>query len=141
MQIEFQTQRLSMRFFMLMLVLFVLQVGYGLLLSLQQTDPTVLAGVMNFNVARAEHLNLGILWILCGFIGAILFVGPLLAKREMVAPWLIKLLFYAVIVIAVWNFFTLRLAQFGIAGWWQGHRGCSRGSSTWRRGALPACWC
>ena len=120
MQIEFQTQRLSMRFFMLMLVLFVLQVCYGLLLSVQQTDPTVLAGVMNFNVARAEHLNLGILWILCGFIGAILFVGPLLAKREMVAPWLIKLLFYALIVIAVWNFFTLRLAQVGIAGWWQG---------------------
>ena len=59
MQIEFQTQRLSLRFFMLMLVLFVLQVGYGLLLSVQQTDPTVLAGVMNFNVARAEHLKDG----------------------------------------------------------------------------------
>lgn len=120
MQIEYQTQRLSLRFFMLMLVLFVIQVGYGLLLSVQQVDPTVLAGVMNFNVARAEHLNLGILWILCGFIGAILFVGPLLAKREMVSPWLIKLLFYALIVITVWNFFTLRLAQVGIAGWWEG---------------------
>lgn len=120
MQIEYQTQRLSLRFFMLMLVLFVLQVGYGLLLSVQQADPTVLAGVMNFNVARAEHLNLGILWILCGFIGAILFVGPLLAKREMVSPWLIKLLFYALIVITLWNFFTLRLAQVGMAGWWQG---------------------
>ena len=120
MQIEYRTQRLSLRFFMLMLVLFVLQVGYGLLLSVQQADPTVLAGVVSFNTARAEHLNLGILWILCGFIGAILFVGPLLAKREMVSPWLIKLLFYALIVIAVWNFFTLRLAQVGIAGWWQG---------------------
>lgn len=120
MQIEYQTQRLSMRFFMLMLVLFVIQVGYGLLLATQQVDPTVLAGVMNFNVARAEHLNLGILWILCGFIGAILFVGPILSRREMVAPWLIKLLFYALIVIVLWNFFTLRLAQVGIAGWWKG---------------------
>ncbi|WP_108471050.1 cbb3-type cytochrome c oxidase subunit I [Rhodanobacter thiooxydans] len=120
MQIEYQTQRLSLRFFMLMLVLFVIQVGYGLLLATQQVDPTVLAGVMNFNVARAEHLNLGILWILCGFIGAILFVGPILSKRDMVAPWLIKLLFYALIVIALWNFFTLRLAQVGIAGWWEG---------------------
>lgn len=118
MQIEYQTQRLSMRFFMLMLVLFVCQIGYGLLLSVQQVDPTVLAGVMNFNTARAEHLNLGILWILCGFIGAILFVAPILSKREMVAPWLIKLLFYALIIIAVWNVFTLRLAQVGIAGWW-----------------------
>ena len=120
MQIEFQTQRLSLRFFMLMLVLFVFQVGYGLLLSVQQVDPTVLAGVVNFNTARAEHLNLGILWILCGFIGAILFVAPILSKRDMVAPWLIKLLFYALIVIALWNLFTLRMAQTGIAGWWQG---------------------
>jgi len=120
MQIEYQTQRLSLRFFMLMLVLFIIQVGYGMLLATQQVDPTVLAGVMNFNVARAEHLNLGILWILCGFIGAILFVGPILSKRDMVAPWLIKLLFYALIVIVVWNMFTLRLAQVGIAGWWQG---------------------
>src|SRR5699024_12575926 len=50
----------------------------------------------------------------------ILFVGPLMAKREMVAPWLIKLLFYAVIVIVVWNFFTQLLAAKGIAGWWLG---------------------
>ncbi|MEO5963566.1 MAG: cbb3-type cytochrome c oxidase subunit I [Thermomonas sp.] len=120
MQIEYQTQRLSLRFFMLMLVMFVIQVGYGMLLSVQQVDPTVLAGVVNFNTARAEHLNLGILWILCGFIGAILFVAPILSKRDMVAPWLIKLLFYALIIIALWNLFTLRLAQTGIAGWWQG---------------------
>ncbi|HET8942878.1 MAG TPA: cbb3-type cytochrome c oxidase subunit I, partial [Rudaea sp.] len=120
MQIQFQTQRLSLRFFMLMLVLFVLQVGYGLLLSAQQVDPTILASVLNFNTARAEHLNLGILWILCGFIGAILFVAPLLSRREMFAPWLIKLLFYALIVIVLWNFFTLPLAQVGVAGWWAG---------------------
>ncbi len=120
MQIEYQTQRLSLRFFMLMLVLFLLQVGYGLVLATQHVDPSVQAGTINFNIARAEHLNLGILWILSGFIGAILFVAPLLARREMVAPWLIKLLFYALIVIVVWNFFTLRLAQYGIAGWWHG---------------------
>ncbi len=120
MQIEYQTQRLSLRFFMLMLVLFVIQVIYGMILAAQQADPTLLMGVLNFNVARAEHLNLGIMWIVSGFIGAILFVVPLLSRREMVAPWLIKLLFYAVIVIVVWNFFTQFLAQRGIAGWWLG---------------------
>ncbi len=120
MQIEYQTQRLSLRFFMLMLVLFMFQVAYGMLLAAQQADPTLLAGVLNFNVARAEHLNLGIMWIVSGFIGAILFVGPLLSKREMVAPWLIKFLFYAVIAIVLWNFFTQFLAERGIAGWWLG---------------------
>ncbi len=120
MQIEYQTQRLSLRFFMLMLVLFLVQVVYGMILAAQQADPALLVGVVNFNVARAEHLNLGIMWIVCGFIGSILFVGPILSKREMVAPWLIKFLFYAVILIVVWNFFTQFLAERGIAGWWLG---------------------
>ncbi|MEO6801011.1 MAG: cbb3-type cytochrome c oxidase subunit I [Rhodanobacter sp.] len=120
MQIEYQTQRLSLRFFMLMLVLFIIQVIDGMILAAQQVDPTLLVGVINFNVARAEHLNLGIMWIVCGFIAAILFVGPLLSRREMVSPWLIKLLFYAVIIIVVENFFTQFLAEWGIAGWWLG---------------------
>jgi nitric oxide reductase subunit B len=120
MQTEYQTQRLSLRFFMLMLVLFVVQVIYGMILAAQQVDPTILQGWLNFNVARAEHLNLGIMWIVCGFIGAILFVAPLLAKRELVAPWLVKFLFYAVIGIVIWNFFTQFLAERGIAGWWLG---------------------
>ena len=77
MRIEYETQRMSMRFFMLMMVLFLLQVAFGLLIAAQRVDPTLLAGTLNFNVARSEHLNLGIFWILCGFIGAILFVGPL----------------------------------------------------------------
>ncbi len=119
-RIEYQTQRLSMRFFMLMLVLFFFQVGFGLLLTAQHIDPTLLLGGMNFNLARAEHTNLGILWVLSGFIGAILFVGPLLAKRDFVAPGLIKFLFYALIAVVLWNVATQTLAQQGIAGWWMG---------------------
>ncbi len=119
-RIEYQTQRLSLRFFMLMLVLFFFQTGFGLLLTAQHIDPTLLAGTFNFNVARAEHTNLGILWVLSGFIGAILFVGPLLSKRELAAPGLIRFLFYAVVAVVLWNVATQVLAEQGIAGWWMG---------------------
>lgn len=136
MDIQYQTQRLSVRFFMLMLVLFLLQVGYGLVLAAQHVDPGLQSGMTNFNVARAQHLNLGILWIVSGFIGAILFVGPLLAKREMVAPWLIKFLFYALIGIVVWNFLTLPLAEFGIAGWWLGQPWLQQGLEYLEAGRL-----
>lgn len=119
-KIQYQTQRLSMRFFMLMLVLFFFQAGFGLLIAAQQADPTLLSGVLNFNILRAEHLNLGILWILSGFIGTILFVGPLLSNRELAAPWLIKFLFIALIAVTVWNVCTQALAAEGIAGWWLG---------------------
>ncbi len=120
MQIQYGTQRLSLRFFMLMLALFLVQVGAGLLLAAQQVDPALLSGVLDFNTVRATHLDLGILWIVCGFVGGILFVGPLLVKREMVSPWLIKLLFYALIAIAVWNVFSFHFDQSGVAGWWAG---------------------
>src|SRR5690554_178564 len=116
-QIKYETQRLSLRFFLLMLVLFLFQVGFGLLLAAQHIDPTLLAGVFNFNIVRAEHTNLGILWILTGFIGTILFIGPLLSKRELAAPALIKFLFYALVAVVIWNVFTQLLAQQGIAGW------------------------
>lgn len=119
-RIEYETQRLSLRFFMVMLVLFFFQTGFGLLLAAQHIDPMLLSGVFNFNVVRAEHTNLGILWILSGFIGTILFVGPLLSKRELASPWLIKFLFYALIAIVIWNVGTQVLAQKGIAGWWLG---------------------
>jgi nitric oxide reductase subunit B len=119
-QIQYQTQRLSLRFFLLMLVLFVVQVGAGLTLSAQQIDPTLLSGVLNFNVIRAEHLNLGVMWILSGFIGTILFIGPLLSNRELAAPWLIKFLFYALVAVVIWNAATQVMAEVGIAGWWLG---------------------
>ena len=120
MRIEYQTQRLSHRFFVLMLVLFAVQVVFGLIVGAQRVEPALLSGALNFNVARSEHTNLGILWILSGFIGTILYVGPLLSKRELASPWLVKLLFYALIVVVAWNVFTLTLAQRGIAGWWAG---------------------
>jgi len=119
-QIRYETQRLSKRFFLLMLVVFIIQVSFGVLLSAQTIDPSLLAGVLNFNVARAEHLNLGIIWILAGFIGTILFIGPLLSDRELAAPWLIKFLFMALIAVTLWNVGTQFLAQSGVAGWWLG---------------------
>ncbi len=120
MQIQYATQRLSLRFFMLMLVLFLVQVAFGLILAVQHADPTFLAGILNFNVVRAEHLNLGLLWIIAGFMGAIFFVGPLLSRRELAAPWLIKLLFWAFLLTVIWNFLSQGLAARGVAGWWAG---------------------
>lgn len=119
-KLEYKTQRLSLRFFSLMLVLFAFQVLFGLLIAVQHVDPTILSGILNFNVMRAEHLNLGILWILCGFIGTILFVGPLLSKRELAAPGLIKFLFWAVLAVTIWNVITQGFAARGEAGWWLG---------------------
>ena len=119
-QIDYHTQRLSLRFFLLMLILFGFQVLFGLLIAVQHVDPRLLSGMLNFNILRAEHTNLGILWILSGFIGTILFVGPLLSRRELAAPGLIRFLFWALLAVTLWNVATQSLAARGIAGWWLG---------------------
>lgn len=117
MKIQFETQRLSYRFFVSMLIFFALQVAFGLLLAILHMEPTLLQNVINFNVARAFHLNLAVVWIVTGFIGTILFVGPLLGEREIKQKWLVKFLHIALWVIVVWSIITLPLAQFGIAGY------------------------
>src|SRR3546814_11058931 len=129
-QIQYRTQRLSMRFFMLMLVLFVVQVALGMLLAVQHIDPALLAGTLNFNIARAEHLNLGIIWILSGFIGTILFIGPLLSGRDLAAPWMIKFLFYALVAVPIWNVVAQGFASKGIAGWGLGQQWFQEGGGT-----------
>jgi len=117
-KIEYKTQRLALPFFVLMGVLFLVQAGFGFLLALQHNDPALLQGSLNFNVARATHLNLGVLWIIAGFIGALLWTLPLLSKKEVGSPAIAKLLFFALIVVVGWNVSTLWLAQEGNAGWW-----------------------
>ena len=117
MEILYKTQRLSYPFFISMLIIFAIQILFGLLLALIQMDPDLLKNVINFNVIRAFHLNLGIIWIVVGFIGTILFVGPLLGEREIKHRWIIKFLLIAIWVIVAWTACTLPLAQHGIAGW------------------------
>lgn len=116
--IQYETQRLSLRFFVLMMIIFLAQVSLGLLLAAQHVNPNLLAGTYNFNVVRASHLNLGLLWIIAGFMGTIFFCAPLLSKRDLVAPWLIKFLFYAFIGVVIWNVIAQAFAMKGIAGWW-----------------------
>src|SRR5690606_20378605 len=100
-KIDYQTQRLSLRFFLLMLVLFGFQVLFGLLIAVQLVDLRLLSCILNFSVVRAEHTYLGILWILSGFIGTILFVGPLLSRRELAAPGLIRFVFWALLAVTL----------------------------------------
>lgn len=117
MRIEFKTQKLAYGFFVSMLIFFLIQVAFGLLMAIMHLDPTILQGTLNFNVARAFHLNFAVVWIVTGFIGTVLFIGPLLGDREIRPVWLAKFLLIALWIIVAWSFYTLPLAHKGIGGW------------------------
>lgn len=116
-EMKYPTQRLARPFFITMLIFFLLQITYGLVMALQQVDPFFLQGIINFNINRATHVNLAILWVLTGIVGSLLFVGPLIAGRDLVHPWLARLLLIVIWGAVLFTAATLPLAQTGIAGW------------------------
>ncbi|MDE3090644.1 MAG: cbb3-type cytochrome c oxidase subunit I, partial [Chloroflexota bacterium] len=116
-QVKYPSQRLAQPFFITMLIFFLVQIGYGLTLALQQIDPYFLQGISNFNVNRATHTSLAITWVLTGIIGSLIFLGPLLAERDLARPWMARFLLIAIWGIVVVNFLTYPLAQVGNAGW------------------------
>jgi len=107
--IRFESQRVSLWYFRLALVLFCLQVVLGLWLSLNYafTLPQWLVDVFAFNTARAIHTNLLVAWMLLGFMGGAYFILPLECNRELFSSkiaWAQLIIFAATAVTAVVGF-------------------------------------
>ena len=83
--IRFESQRVSLWYMRLALVLFCLQVTMGLWLSINYafTLPQWLVDVFAFNTARSIHTNLLVAWMLLGFMGGTYFILPLECDREL----------------------------------------------------------
>ena len=116
-ELKFPSQRLAYPFFVTMLIFFLVQIVYGLTMALQQMDPYFLQGIANFNVNRASHTNLAITWVLTGIIGSLIYIGPLLAGRELARPWMARFLLIALWGVVIWNTISFPMAQSGNAGW------------------------
>lgn len=74
--IRHPSQRVAYPFFIAAAALFLLQICFGLLLAAQYVWPALLVNELPFNVARATHLNLLVLWSLLGLMGATYYLVP-----------------------------------------------------------------
>ncbi|QWV92284.1 cbb3-type cytochrome c oxidase subunit I [Geomonas oryzisoli] len=88
MLIEYQSQRVSLWYFRLALVLFILQVIMGLWLSINYafTLPQELVNVFPFSTAREIHTNVLVAWMLLGFMGGTYYILPPECGRELYSP-------------------------------------------------------
>ncbi len=88
MELTYQSQRVAYPYFVLALLLFVLQVAVGIWLALSYavTMPQWLVDVIPFSTTRAIHTNLLVLWLLLGFMGSAYFMVPEEAEREIFSP-------------------------------------------------------
>src|SRR5574341_1067861 len=88
MAVSHPSQRVAYPYFVVALLLFVLQVLMGTWLAVNYwaSLPQWLVDVFPFATARAIHTNLLVLWLLLGFMGATFYMVPVETERELAWP-------------------------------------------------------
>ena len=85
---KYETQKVAYYYFLAALVLFALQVTFGLVAGYIYVDPNFLSEALPFNIVRMVHTSSLIVWLLLGFFGAAYFVIPDEAERDIHSPLL-----------------------------------------------------
>ena len=88
MPLAYPSQRIAYPYFVIALLLFVLQVivGIWLALSYAVTMPQGVVDIVPFSTTRAFHTNLLVLWLLLGFMGSTYFMVPEESERDIFSP-------------------------------------------------------
>ncbi len=84
----YKSQSIAYPYFVVALLLFVLQVAMGLWLATQYfvTVPQHVVDIFPFSTARAMHTNLLVLWLLLGFMGSTYYLVPEETGTEIAWP-------------------------------------------------------
>lgn len=110
--------------------LFVVQLFIGGYLSHLYTEPKgdfiFAQSLLPFNVLRSIHTQLAILWVAVGWLVGGLLIAPWVANRDHKYPWLVDVLWGALLVVAVGSMIGLYLGATGHmrTNWfWLGNEG------------------
>jgi nitric oxide reductase subunit B len=79
---RFRSQWVAYPYFVVALLLFGLQMVFGLLSAVKYLGPDPLINVLAFNVTKEIHTNLLVVWVLTGFMGATYYVVPEESRTE-----------------------------------------------------------
>ncbi len=82
---KYKSQKVAYWFFALSMLLFTLQLVYGFIMGFAHAGMDGLHQWIPFNTAKAVHLNLLVVWLLSGFMGAAYYIIPEEAQRELVS--------------------------------------------------------
>ncbi len=76
MRYQYESQRVAYPYFIVAILLFGLQVLFGLVIGAQYIWPDLLFPLIPFNIARMIHINLLVVWIIMGFMGCAFYLIP-----------------------------------------------------------------
>src|SRR5690606_23524003 len=113
---RFRSQFVAYPYFAVALILFGLQMVFGILLAVKYLGPDPLLEVMPFDKAKAIHTNLLIVWVLAGFMGAAYYVVPEESRTEIYSVRL------AYIQLIVWTLMGVTAIVGYTFGWTAGNK-------------------
>jgi len=120
------------KFFLVVVLLFLLQTSFGGLLAHYTIHPAsfylqFVADLIPYSWAKSWHLQLAIFWIATTWVASAIYMAPILGGVEPKGQkWLVQLLFAAVLLVALGSLFGEVAGIYGVLGdwwFWIGHQG------------------
>ncbi len=101
----YKSQNKLLKYIPIVALLFVLQLFIGGYLAHLYTEPgkdfVLSQSILPFNVLRSIHTQLAILWVAVGWLVGGLLIAPWVAQKDHKYPWLVDVLWTALLVVAV----------------------------------------
>lgn len=113
---KYQSQKVAYWFFALCMLLFGLQIVYGFIMAFAHMGMDGLHNIIPFNVARATHTNLLVMWLLSGFMGAAYYIIPEESEREILSVKWAYIQLIAFVVVGVTAVIGFHFQ------WWEGRK-------------------
>jgi len=113
----FRSQKKLLKYIPIVGALFVVQLFIGGYLAHLYTEPDkdflFSQSLLPFNVLRSIHTQLAILWVAVGWLVGGLLIAPWVANRDHKYPWLVDILWIALLVVAVGSIIGLYMGATG----------------------------
>ena len=110
---KYETQKIAYNYFAMAALLFGLQVVFGLITGAKYVwDYDPLINILPFNISRAIHINLLVVWLLMGFMGGTYYLVPEEAETEIYSRKLahFQLALFTMIGVAAITGYVFRLS-------------------------------
>jgi len=113
----FPSQKKLLKYIPIVAGLMVVQMVMGGYLAHLYTEPSsdflISQEILPFNVIRSMHTQLAILWVAVGWLVGGLLIAPWVANRDHKYPWLVNVLWAALIVVAVGSMIGMYMGATG----------------------------
>ena len=113
---RYRTQAVAYPYFVVALLLYGLQMAFGLLSAAKYLGPDPLINLLPFDVTKAIHTNLLIVWVLTGFMGAAYWLVPEESRTELHSPKM------AYVALGLWTVAGVTAVVGYLFGWTAGNK-------------------